>query len=152
MKNLIIKCLATGLYSGFMKPYPGTWGTVPAWLIAFFLLGGSQIGLIAATLVCFMASVWLSGEAEKTYGHDARVIVIDEWVGMFITVLFVPFTLTNYALAFFAFRAFDVFKIWPARQLEGLPGGWGITMDDVIAGVQANIFVQIVIYLYSRLV
>ena len=152
MKNLIVKSLATGLYSGFIKPYPGTWGTIPAWLIAFFLISGSQIGLIVATLVSSMASVWLSGEAEKTYGHDARVIVIDEWVGMFITLLFVPFTLANYALAFFAFRAFDVLKIWPARQLEALPGGWGITMDDVIAGVQANIFVQIVIYLYPRLV
>ena len=151
MKDSLVKFLATGLYSGLMKPYPGTWGTIPAWLIAFFLLRGDHLVLITATFLCFFASVWLSGEAEKTYGHDARVIVIDEWLGMFVSVLFIPISLVNYALAFFAFRAFDVFKFWPARQLERLPGGWGITMDDLVAGVQANLFVQFMIYLYARL-
>ncbi len=151
MKDSLVKFLATGLYSGFLKPYPGTWGTIPAWLIAFYFLRGDTVGLVVAIVVSFFASVWLSGEAEKTFGHDARVIVIDEWLGMFVTLLFVPYSLVNYALAFVAFRAFDVFKIWPARQLERLPGGWGITMDDLVAGIQANLFVQIVIYLYPRL-
>jgi len=151
LKNQLVRLLATGLYSGFMKPYPGTWGTIPAWLIAFFLLRGDLVALVAATIVGFFASVWLSGEAEKRYGHDARVIVIDEWAGMFATLVLVPYSLTNYALAFFAFRAFDVLKIWPARQSERLPGGWGITMDDLVAGVQANLFVQIIVYLYARL-
>jgi phosphatidylglycerophosphatase A len=151
VKDFLVKFLATGLYSGLMKPFPGTWGTIPAWLIAFFLLRGDLLGLTIATVICFFASVWLSGEAEKTYGHDARVIVIDEWLGMFVTLLFVPYSLVNYALAFVAFRAFDVFKIYPARQLEQLPGGWGITMDDLAAGVQANLFVQIMIYAYARL-
>lgn len=150
MKDFLVRFLATGLFSGRMKPYPGTWGTIPAWLIAFFILRGDHIATIIAIAICFLASVWLSGEAEKVYGHDARVIVIDEWLGMFVTVLFIPYSLSNYALAFFAFRAFDVFKIWPARQMEQLPGGWGITMDDLIAGVQANLFAQLVIYLYAH--
>jgi len=151
LKDTLVKFLATGLYTGHLKPYPGTWGTIPAWLIAYFLLPGNTAGLAVASAVCFFASVWLSGEAEKTYGHDARVIVIDEWLGMFVTLLLVPYSLFNYTLAFVAFRAFDVFKIWPARQLERLPGGWGITMDDLVAGVQANLFVQIMIYLYARM-
>ncbi len=151
MRDSLVKFLATGLYTGKLKPYPGTWGTIPAWLIAFFLLRGDQLGLVIASVVCFFASVWLSGEAEKTYGHDARVIVIDEWLGMFVTLLLIPYSLVNYALAFVAFRAFDVLKIWPARQLEQLPAGWGITMDDLVAGVQANLFVQFMIYLYARL-
>lgn len=80
-------------------------------------------------------------------GHDSRYIVIDEWAGMFVAVLFVPWSLTNYIIAFFAFRIFDVIKLPPAARFEKLPAGWGITMDDIAAGVQANLVVQIYILL-----
>ncbi len=150
MKNQLAKLVATGLYSGYGRPYPGTWGTVPAWLMAWFIIGGNQLVLGAAALVTFFVSIWAAGEAEKMFGHDARKIVIDEWAGMFITLLFVPHTLAAYAIAFFAFRGFDVVKIPPARQAERLPGGWGVTMDDVIAGIQANIATQLVIIALSR--
>lgn len=146
----LAKLIATGLYSGFGRPYPGTWGTIPAWLIAYFLIRGDQTILAVAAVVCIPISVWAAGEAEKAYGHDARKIVIDEWVGMFVTLLFVPFSLFNYGLAFFAFRGFDVFKFWPARQSEQLPGGWGITADDIIAGIQANVAVHLVIWVLNK--
>lgn len=146
MKTKLAKLIATGLYSGFGRPYPGTWGTVPAWLIGYFLIRGDQMILGIAIAVSFVLSVWSAGEAEKEYGHDARKIVIDEWAGMFVTFLFVPYSLVNYGMAFFAFRAFDVIKIPPARQAEKLPGGWGITMDDMIAGAQACFAVHVAIY------
>ena len=65
---------------------------------------------------------------------------------MFIALLFVPFALDYYVAAFFLFRILDVVKIFPARQLEGLPRGWGITADDIAAGLQTNILLQIMIY------
>jgi phosphatidylglycerophosphatase A len=74
--------------------------------------------------------------------------VIDEWAGMFVALLFVPVTLTNYLIAFVAFRAFDVIKLPPAAQSERLPIGWGVTMDDIVAGIQANVFTQIVIWIF----
>lgn len=83
-------------------------------------------------------------------GRDARKIVIDEWAGMFLTLLFIPYSLVNYVIAFFAFRAFDVVKIPPARQSESLPGGWGVTMDDVVAGIQANIVTRVLIFVLER--
>ncbi|MDF1543700.1 MAG: phosphatidylglycerophosphatase A [bacterium] len=150
MKELIVKCMATGLYSGLMKPFPGTWGTLPALAIAIFLIQDNTTIMAAAALISFVASVWSSGEAEKFYGHDARKIVIDEWGGMFVALLLVPFSYANYLIAFFTFRFFDVVKIPPARQFERLPGGWGITMDDIAAGIQANIATQLIILLLNR--
>ncbi|MBU0985116.1 MAG: phosphatidylglycerophosphatase A [candidate division Zixibacteria bacterium] len=150
MKTALVKFIATGMYSGYLRPYAGTWGTIPAWLIAWFLIRGNTPMLGAVAVITTLVSVWAAMHAEKIYGHDAKKIVIDEWAGMFITVLLVPYTLTNYAIAFFAFRLFDVLKIPPARQCERLPHGWGITMDDVVAGIFANVFVQLVIYITAN--
>ncbi len=150
MREFFVKFVATGLFSGYMRPYAGTWGTIPAWLIGWFLLRGDVVGLSVAAAVSFGLSVWSAGEAEKLFGHDARKIVMDEWTGMFITLLFIPPDIVWYGAAFFAFRLFDVVKIPPARQMENLPGGWGVTMDDVIAGIQANIALHIVIYLAPK--
>ena len=80
------------------------------------------------------------------FGHDARKIVIDEWAGMFVTLLLVPFSFQNYLIAFVMFRIFDVVKIPPARNAEKLPGGWGVTMDDMVAGVQACAATHLIIY------
>lgn len=144
MKNIFTKFIATGCYSGYLRPYSGTWGTIPAWLIAFFLIKGNLLILLAVCLVTLLISIWSSGEAEKMFGHDSKMIVIDEWAGMFVTVLFVEYSLTNYLVAFFAFRAFDVIKLPPAIQFEKLPRGWGVTMDDIAAGVYANFFTHAV--------
>ena len=161
MKDFLARMIATGFYSGYTHHLPhlghtkggkpirvnfaGTWGTIPAWLIAYFLIGGDQLVLASVAIVTFVLSIWSAGVAEKTFGHDAKKIVIDEWAGMFISVIMVPFSLPNYVIAFVAFRLFDVVKIPPARQCEKLPGGLGITMDDVVAGIQANILLQVLI-------
>jgi phosphatidylglycerophosphatase A len=101
--------------------------------------------MAAAAIVTLFISAWSAGAAEKHFGHDARRIVIDEWAGMFFALILVPYSWLNYGLAFFAFRAFDVVKLFPAAQAEKLPGGWGVTMDDIVAGIQANITVQLII-------
>jgi phosphatidylglycerophosphatase A len=150
MKLFLAKMIATGFYSGFGRPYPGTWGTAPAWLIAFFLIRGDQLLLGVAAVIASVLSVWSATEAEKIYGHDARKIVIDEWAGMFVALMFVPYTPLAYGLAFVAFRGFDVVKLWPAAQAERLPAGWGITMDDIAAGAQANVAVQIILWGLAR--
>lgn len=148
----VITFIATGMYSGYLKPFPGTWGTIPAWLIAYFLIGNNFPLLFLVCVISFFVSIWASGQAEKWLGHDARKIVIDEWVGMFLALLFVPHTLYHYVAAFLAFRVFDVIKLWPAAQFEKISGGWGITMDDVAAGVQACICVHLMIYVINRFI
>jgi len=149
MKNRLIQLVATGVYSGYLRPFPGTWGTIPAWLIAFFLIKDNPWILLAVGVVTLFISVWSSGAAEKMFGHDARKIVIDEWAGMFITLAFVPYSLVNYAVGFVAFRALDVIKLPPAAQSEKLPRGWGVTMDDVVAGIYANAITQLVVRLMA---
>ncbi|NOY87856.1 MAG: phosphatidylglycerophosphatase A [FCB group bacterium] len=146
MKNIFVRLIATGIFSGYGRPFPGTWGTIPALLIAFFLVKGQLGLLVIVTVITFFISVWSSSKAEKMFGHDAKKIVIDEWAGMFVTLLFVPYSLTNYLIAFVAFRAFDVIKIPPAAQLENLPRGWGVTLDDIAAAFYANIFTHAVIW------
>ena len=150
MKLAATKCIATGFYSGYMKPYPGTWGTIPAWLIAYFLVGGHTALLAVAIILTFLVSVWSSGAAEKELGHDARRIVIDEWAGMLVAVMFLPYNLSAYLMAFVAFRFYDVIKLPPAAQFERLPRGWGITMDDVVAGIQANLTVHLILFVAAR--
>jgi phosphatidylglycerophosphatase A len=151
MKDALVRIIATGFYSGYGRPFPGTWGTIPACLLAYFLVGGNQALLSVIALGALVLSVWASGQAERVYGHDARKIVIDEWAGMFIALILVPYSLTNYAVAFVLFRVFDVIKLPPAKQAERLPGGWGVTMDDVVAGVQANVATHLVIIGLSRI-
>ncbi len=149
--NLLIRAVATGGFTGYWPLWPGTAGTIPAWLIAYFLIGGNTAVLAAVALGTVVISVWAAGRAETMFGHDARKIVIDEWAGMFLALLLVPFSATNYLIAFFAFRAFDVIKLAPAAQAEKLPGGWGVTMDDVVAGIQANLATQLAVLVLARL-
>jgi len=151
MKDTMIKMLATGFYTGCSGFIPGTTGTIPAWLIAWFLLRGDLVWLGIATVVMTALSVILASAAEPILGHDAKKIVVDEWVGMFIALLFVPYSLLNYLIAFVAFRGFDAIKIYPANIAEKLPRGWGVTADDVIAGVQANLLTQIIVYVIYML-
>jgi phosphatidylglycerophosphatase A len=149
MRNLterVAVCVATGLYSGFFPIVAGTVGTIPAWLIAYFVLRGDQSLIISAAVVFSVLSVWSGTTCERLWGHDPKKIVMDEWAGMLVAVIALPHTLSAYIIAFFAFRFFDVVKVPPAAQAERLRGGWGITMDDIIAGAYANLFTRLVLY------
>lgn len=105
--------------------------------------------MVFAAVICTIISIYVSGRAETIYGHDARKIVIDEWAGMLVTLILLPYSLTNYFIAFVAFRVFDILKITPARQAERLPTGWGVTGDDIVAGIQANLFTQLIVYIIN---
>ena len=150
MKRKLLQLVATGLYTGYSPLVPGTTGSIPAWLIAFYIIRDSPPVMAAVIIVTFLLSVWSAGHVEEDLGHDSKKIVIDEWVGMFIALIFIPFSLTSYLIAFIAFRFFDVVKIPPAKQAEKLPLGWGVTLDDVIAGIQANIVTQIILFVLDR--
>jgi len=149
-KNSVIKFFASGFYTSYSKIYPGSTGTIPAWLIAFFLLRGDNITTISAAVAVTVISVMLATAAEKVYGHDSKQIVIDEWAGMFIAVILVPYSLLNYIIAFVIFRLLDAIKIWPANIAERLPRGWGVTADDVVAGIQANLLTHLAVYVLNR--
>lgn len=94
----------------------------------------------------FFISVWSATKGEEIFGKDGRQIVIDEVTGMAISLLFVPKETESYVIAFLLFRFFDVVKPPPARAAEELRGGWGVTLDDVIAGVYANVSLHMIYF------
>jgi len=92
--------------------------------------------LAAASLVLFALGVWAAGEAEEFFGRtDPSQVVVDEVVGQMLTFLLLPHATWKWWLGgFLLFRGFDIVKPFPARQAERIPRGWGIMLDDVVAG------------------
>ncbi len=153
MKRELIKFFASGLYTSYGKGlYPGSRGTIPAWLIAYFLIRGDQAILAVCAVLFTGLSVYLSYEAEKIWGHDSKQIVMDEWAGMMVTLILVPYSLVYYGIAFVSFRLADAVKIWPANVAENLPGGWGVTADDIVAGVQSCLLMHLGLYIVRNYV
>jgi phosphatidylglycerophosphatase A len=146
MKHFIL-LLATGFGVGYSPIAPGTLGTLVAILIYYFL---SEISppLYEITLIgFFFLSVWVSEIAEKFLRKkDDQRIVIDEIIGFLITMLWVPKTIRFMIIGFFLFRFFDILKPFPIRRLEkGFKGGFGVVLDDVVAGVYANIVLRLIL-------
>jgi phosphatidylglycerophosphatase A len=92
-------------------------------------------------------SVWLATRGEEFFGKDGSPIVIDEVAGMVISLVFVSKDIRSFAGAFLLFRLFDIIKPAPAGSMERLKGGWGVTLDDVMAGIYANLSLHLILYL-----
>jgi len=147
----LIKFIASGLYTSYGKRfYPGSRGTIPAWLIAYFLVRGNQTALYILAAVFTVLSVVIANEAEKIWGHDSKKIVTDEWAGMMITLIAVPYSLLNYFIGFVIFRLADGIKVFPADRAERLPRGWGVTADDIVAGIQACLITHAIIFAINK--
>ncbi len=133
--------VAVGFGAGHIPWIAGTTGTIPFWLLLFLWTRFTQpavVWMAIVSLVVTAVGLWAASKAEEEIGrHDPKQIVIDEWAGMAISLIGVPPRLSSYCVAFVLFRIFDVVKPPPSRQLEKLPGGYGIVLDDVFAGFYA---------------
>ncbi len=116
--------------------------------ITWFLVPVNLWSIIVWVVILVLGAM-VSTRAEKELGHDARPIVIDEILGMGLALLFVPKKIVYYVIAFVLFRLLDIVKPFPARQAEKLPSGWGVMADDLVAGVYANVVVQVFLYMRS---
>ncbi|MCP3869491.1 MAG: phosphatidylglycerophosphatase A [Gammaproteobacteria bacterium] len=143
--------LATGFYTGNIPWAPGTFGTLPGLLLCFFLARLPLSASILVVLSLIALAIWIAGEAEKLLGQkDPGCIVIDEIAGMAVTLLGLPFTLQTVLAGFVLFRLFDILKPPPIRIVDKkVHGGVGIVLDDLIAGVFANLVLRIGILLVS---
>jgi phosphatidylglycerophosphatase A len=161
VRTLLISC--GGL--GFLRPAPGTWGSIPpaavAWLLLVFGVSGPALNatLLAILAISCVICITLGEWAEQRFGRkDASQIVIDETAGQCIPLLFWPTLFLSTSLsqmdrmihvtiavsaAFVLFRIFDIIKPWPAHGLQKLPHGWGVLVDDLFAGLYAAIVMQI---------
>ncbi len=143
-KRQAVMFLATGGYIGRIPIAPGTFGSLIGIPIAYaFSLMGKPTAFTAVVLI-ILAAVWIAHLAEKQLKQkDPGCIVIDEVAGMCVALVGVPFTWFTGLAGFFMFRALDILKPPPVRQLDRrLGGGWGIVMDDVAAGAMTNIVLR----------
>lgn len=141
--------IATGLGVGFAPVAPAT---VASFVVALLLVPTvGHVGTLAWGLVILALlpiAVWSSGEAEKTLGTDAKPIVIDEVVGMLVGGFGVAMgsrPLVSLALLFVLFRIFDIWKPLGIDRSQKLPGGWGVVVDDVLAGVLTNVVLRVLV-------
>lgn len=116
---------------------------------AYFSGPMAWVGLSVLILVFFFLGVKSADELEAEWGHDPSKIVVDEMVGVWIAMLFVPFNFTNLFLAFVLFRIFDIWKPFGIRRMEALKGGWGVMMDDVLAGVYALVVMHLYLFFFE---
>ena len=132
--------LATGFGSGYSPFAPGTAGSAVGvafvWGMSFLALPGQIVSVLIVTVLSMIAADIV---AKATGLKDPGLIVADEIAGMMVTMIAIPFTLTNVLLGFILFRVMDVVKPPPARQFEHFKGGIGIVADDLMAGVYAHL-------------
>ena len=144
--------LATAGYSGYFPIAPGTVGSAVG-LVLYAAMRWLDPPYFAAAelavMVClFVAGVWAGTTAERYFGGiDPGPIVLDEVVGMLLTLAFIPVGVTGAVAGFFLFRVFDVIKPFPARRFEALHGGLGVMADDAMAGIYANLTLRLLIWL-----
>jgi phosphatidylglycerophosphatase A len=165
-----VRLIATGFWTGYIPWASGTFGSLAGLLLALIpgvltpgvlpvlILLGFGIGVYTSGRIAEAEGDTLTRSAAATKaifqpgGHtqpDPSIVVIDEIVGMWLSIAWITPGTIPYITAFVLFRLFDVLKPEPARSLERLPGGWGIMLDDVVAGVYANAATRIVMLLFS---
>jgi len=149
MRPLIL-FLATGAYSGYTPVASGTAGSLVALPLVFLSLQIFHVSLILQVVVLVLAIVgacWVAGAAERYLGeHDSGKIVIDEIVGFLTATALLELPLRRLVIAFFLFRLFDILKPPPARYFDQrVPGGAGVVLDDVCAGIYANLIVRVLL-------
>ncbi len=144
---LATRLVATGFFAGYAPLAPGTAGSAVGALL--YWIAGLDRTLILAPLIfaTLVIGAVAAGRVEKKYGEDPPIVVIDEIVGMWVSLLALRKSLIIMAAAFLLFRLFDIIKPQPARAAESLKGGWGIMLDDVIAGIYANCAVRLLLAL-----
>jgi phosphatidylglycerophosphatase A len=141
--------LATCGYVGYAPVAPGTFGSAAGLAIfALVRMSGSSLVELATIVVLFAIGVWSGTEAERHFGGvDPGPIVLDEVVGMLITLALLPINITGAIVGFLIFRALDVVKPWPSGRFERLHGGLGVMADDGMAAVYGNVLMRILIAL-----
>ncbi len=143
--------LATGFYIGMIPKAPGTWGSLAAFLPWFLLKDLPLPAYLIVLATVFVLGFFVSGSAEKILDRpDAGPIVIDEILGMFITLTLAPPHPAAWILGFILFRIFDIFKPFPVSWFDQrVHGGIGIMMDDVVAGIYALGSLQLIWFIIS---
>lgn len=138
--------VATSGYVGFVPVAPGTFGSAAGLALYIAVRLVDNVLAEAMTLVAaFALGTWSAHRVERIMGKDPGAVVIDEVLGMLVTLAFLNVTIAGAAAGFFLFRLLDVWKPFPAARLEHLHGGPGIMLDDAMAGLYSNLVLRALI-------
>ena len=151
--RFISNLIATGFYIGYVPLLPGTMGSLLGAFLYWLLPNSTAPSFLIVIAVLFFVGVWASTEVEKqTETRDNQKIVIDEVVGVLITLALFEKELIWMGVGFILFRVFDIIKLFPANYSERLPGGWGVMMDDVVAGVYGAVSLRLLYQLLNKVI
>ena len=144
--------IATTFGAGFSPVAPGTAGAIVGcaflWLfhqLEWFPTHPNPLVFIVLIVVVALLGIYATNKLEQEWGKDPSKVVVDELVGVWIAMVFVPFSWLNLLLAFGLFRFFDIAKPLGVRKMEQLKGGLGVMADDVLAGIYANLALQLIL-------
>ncbi len=138
--------VSTVAYVGFFPIAPGTAGSLAA-LVPYAAVVWMGMPVVEALLIVavLLVGVWAATRSEALLGgKDPGPVVIDEVLGMLVTLAFLPLSAAGIVLGFVLFRIYDVIKPYPAGRLEHAPGGWGVMLDDLMAGLYAHVTLRLV--------
>lgn len=143
--SFVEKALGSTLYSGYIPFASGTFSSLVAF--AFYWIPGFEnpYFLIPMILLFSVGGIFIGTRFEKVYGKDPSQCTIDETVGMWISLLFLPKQILITGIAFLLWRLLDIVKPFPARQTENLRGGYGIVLDDIISAVYTAIIMNFIV-------
>ena len=144
LKKLINQIIARVFFIGEMPGAPGTWGSAAAVIFIYIFSGLNN--LIFISILFFVGVISSKYEELDSKINDNPKIVIDEFLGVFVTFIFLDIEWWILILGFILFRIFDIYKVSLIKKSQKLPGGWGVMMDDLLAGVVANFILRAVIY------
>ncbi|GAB4052401.1 phosphatidylglycerophosphatase A family protein [Spirosoma litoris] len=139
------KLIATGLGIGYIRKGGGTVAAVACcvvWYLAQSITHPFYTPILI-TIGITAIGIWSANVVEEQWGKDNYRVVIDEIAGMCLSLLFIPITEKSLLAGLLLFRLFDIAKPFGIRKLEKLPGGWGVMLDDLLAGLYANLLLQI---------
>lgn len=131
-------------------------GTVASVFVCVLLYIGMKFNfhfnplLLLFSIAIFATGTYVSGKVEKSWGKDNKRVVIDEVLGMCVSLLLLPINLFTLSAGLILFRFFDIAKPLYIRRLENLKGGWGVMLDDLAAGIYSNIVLHVIGYFYYR--
>jgi phosphatidylglycerophosphatase A len=147
--RLLAVWIATGFGIGRLPYAPATWASLAVALVLLPLASSLDPWIVGGVaLLVAGLGVWSAGEAEKSLGTDAKPIVIDEVAGMLVGICGVPMgksPLLTLTLLFVLFRFFDIAKPLGIGRSQSLPGGWGVVLDDVLAGIATNAALRVLV-------
>jgi len=150
--GLIYRLISTCLGIGYTPKGGGTVAALVCCIVWYFSWrGGNEHFWVEASIIVVITVVgaWTAGKMELEWGEDSYRIVIDEVAGMCLTLFAIPVRWQYVVIGLVLFRFFDIAKPLYIRRMERLGGGWGVMLDDVLAGVYANLLLQIIVIIFK---